>query len=121
MKSAVTTVYTNYFGFTGRAARSEFWYFILFVIVIGVVLNIIDSAIFGMGMGGVGILGGIFSLASLIPEIAVAIRRLHDSGRTGWWLLLVLIPLIGWLVLIYFYVQPSQPGANQYGPNPYGE
>lgn len=116
MKSAVVNVYTNYFGFTGRAARSEFWYFVLFTLIASVVLSIVDSAIFGIG-----VLGGLFSLASLIPGIAVSIRRMHDIGKPGWWILIGLIPLIGALVLIYFYVQPSQAGANEYGPNPYGE
>ena len=136
MKSAIVNVYTNYFGFTGRAARAEFWYFVLFTWIAYLLLSIVNSFVFGMnaadidpanmdGMGmaslwGIGILGGLFWLASVIPSIAVSIRRLHDIGRTGWWLLLIFVPL-GGFVLLYFYIKPSQPGANQYGPNPYGE
>lgn len=116
MKSAVTNVYTNYAGFSGRAGRSEYWYFALFMLIVVIVLGIVDNAIFGMGL-----LGGLFSLASLIPALAVGARRLHDINRTGWWLLLGLVPIIGALVLIYFFVQPSQPGNNEYGANPYGE
>lgn len=67
---------------------------------------------------GAGLLSTIFSLAILIPSIAVSVRRLHDIDRTGWWVLISLVPLIGWIVLLVFHVQDSTPGPNRYGPNP---
>lgn len=106
-------VLKKYTVFSGRARRAEFWWFTLINWVISVVLQLVDNAI---GTGG--ILGGLYALGVLLPSIAVAIRRLHDTDRSGWWLLLVFIPIIGWLVLLYFYIQDSQPEPNQYGPSP---
>ncbi|MGF1736303.1 DUF805 domain-containing protein [Photobacterium satsumensis] len=112
-------VLKNYAVFKGRAQRQEYWYFFLFNIVISVALSMIDSALGNPGAGeGAGLIGTIYSLVILIPSIAVGVRRLHDTGRTGWWMLIGLIPLIGWLVLVYFFVQDSQPAVNEYGPNP---
>jgi uncharacterized membrane protein YhaH (DUF805 family) len=99
---------------SGRARRSEYWYFVLFNLIIFIILTIIDYAI------NSAILSTIYSLAVLIPSIAVAVRRLHDTNRTGWWLLIGLIPIIGFIVLLIFMVQDSQKGENQYGPNPKG-
>ena len=82
-------------------------------------LGIADSLLGTMSSGArVGLLGGIYSLAVLCPSIAVGIRRLHDIGRSGWWLLIVLIPLVGWIVLIVWAATESDAGANQYGPGP---
>lgn len=109
----------KYATFSGRSRRSEYWYYILFYLIIAIVLGFIDRmAGTMMSNGTVGILGGLFGLAMLIPSLAVGARRLHDTGRTGWWQLIGLIPLIGIIVLIVFYVQDSHPGSNQYGPNP---
>ena len=109
----------KYATFSGRSRRSEYWYFILFYLIIAIVLGIIDRAAGTMTSNGtVGVLGGLFGLAMLIPSLAVGARRLHDTGRTGWWQLIGLIPLIGIIVLIVFYVQDSHPGSNQYGTNP---
>jgi uncharacterized membrane protein YhaH (DUF805 family) len=99
---------------SGRARRREYWYFVLFNLIIFIILTIIDYAI------NSAIISTIYSLAVLIPSIAVGVRRLHDTNRTGWWLLIGLIPIIGWIVLIIFMVQDSQKGENQYGPNPKG-
>ena len=74
----------------------------------------------GLGAVYLGLLSGLYSLAVLIPSIAVAVRRLHDTGRTGWWLLIGFIPLVGIIVLLVFLFTDSQPGPNQYGPNPKG-
>lgn len=106
-------VLKQYAVFTGRSRRKEYWMFVLFNFIIAVVLGFVEEAI-----GSSGILGGIYALAVLLPSLGVGIRRLHDTGRTGWWLLIGLIPLIGTIVLIVFMVQDSQPGANEYGPNP---
>jgi uncharacterized membrane protein YhaH (DUF805 family) len=106
-------VLKQYAVFSGRARREEYWMFLLFNIIIDLVLGGIEGL-----AGGPGILGIIYSLAVLIPSIAVSVRRLHDTDRSGWWLLIGLIPLIGAIVLLVFMVQDSQPGENQYGPNP---
>lgn len=111
-------VLKKYAVFNGRARRAEYWWFFLFSVIISIVLSVIDGFI--TGPQGIGILGLIYSLAVLIPSIAVGIRRLHDTGRSGWWLLISFVPLIGAIVLIVFFVLDSQPGENQYGPNPKG-
>ena len=105
--------------FSGRSRRKEYWYFVLFVVIIQVVLNILDTLIGVYDRStGAGLFSAIFSLAVLIPSIAVSVRRLHDIDRTGWWVLISLVPLVGWIVLLVFHVQDSTPGTNRYGPNP---
>ena len=112
-------VLKNYAVFRGRAQRQEYWYFFLFNILISIAFSFVDTLLATPGTEeGAGVLGTIYSLAVLIPSIAVGVRRLHDTGRTGWWMLIGLIPLIGALVLIYFFVLDSQPGTNEYGVNP---
>jgi len=109
----------KYAVFSGRARRKEYWYFVLFNISVSIVLAVIDAVTGSFSPeAGMGLLGGIYTLAVLIPVIAVSIRRLHDTGRSGWWLLIVLVPLIGVIVLLVFTVQNSKPGQNQYGANP---
>ena len=118
---AVRICLRKYADFNGRARRSEYWFFFLFTAIVGVVGGILD-AIFRTrsGMyGGTGPIQGILQLALLIPGLAVGARRLHDTGRSGWWLLIGLIPLVGWIILLVFFVQDSKP-ANQHGPNPKG-
>ena len=106
-------VLSNYAVFSGRARRKELWMFVLFNIIITIILSIVSQMI---GMDG--ILDGLYGLAVLVPSLAVGARRLHDTGKSAWWLLLCLVPIIGWIILIIFYVLDSQPGANEYGPNP---
>jgi len=112
-------VWKKYAVFNGRSRRKEYWYFVLFNLIVGMALGLVDSM---TGMynyeAGLGLLSGVYSLAVIIPGIAVGVRRLHDTGRSGWWLLIGLIPFIGAIVLIVFCVQDSQPGENGYGPNP---
>ena len=109
----------KYAVFSGRSRRKEYWYFALFVIIISFVLSIIDLLTGAYARTvGVGLLSSIFSLAVLIPSIAVTVRRLHDIDRSGWWLLIALVPLVGWIVLLVFSVQEGTPGSNRYGPNP---
>jgi uncharacterized membrane protein YhaH (DUF805 family) len=108
----------NYFTFTGRSRRKAYWMFVLFNIIAAVLAGVLDSLLGFAGENGYGPISGLYSLAVFIPGLALAIRRLHDTGRTGWWMLLGLIPLLGWIVLLIFFVTDSQPGANQYGPNP---
>ena len=120
----VDTVRNRYVDFKGRSSRREFWYFMLFYLIISLILGIIDSMVFGSapenGTPSAGVLGSIFSLALLLPSLGISIRRLHDIGKSGWWILIGLVPLIGFIVLLIFYIKDSQPGTNQYGPNPKG-
>ncbi len=109
-------VVKKYAVFDGRARRQEYWMFFLVNIIISIVLNLIGRAI---GLDSV--LSGIYSLALLVPSLAVAVRRLHDTDRSGWWLLIGLIPLVGFIVLIVFLAQDTKPGDNQYGSNPKDE
>ena len=102
----------HYVDFNGRAPRAEFWYFVLFNFIIALVVSGIGYAI------GLDKLGSLYSLLVLLPALAVSVRRLHDTGKSGLFVLLGLIPLVGALILIYFYAQASQPGDNQYGDNP---
>ncbi len=109
----------KYAVFEGRAQRSEYWYFVLFYTLIAIGLAIVDSATGTFAApAGLGLLGGIFTLAMLIPSLAVSIRRLHDTDRRGWWLFIGLVPFIGVIVLIIFFVLDSQPNTNRFGPNP---
>ena len=103
----------KYAKFDGRARRQEYWMFVLFNIIAVVIVSVIDAVL------GLGFLGFIYMLAVLVPSIAVAIRRLHDIGKPGWWILIGFVPIIG-LVLIYFLVLDSTPGENEFGPNPKG-
>jgi uncharacterized membrane protein YhaH (DUF805 family) len=113
-------VLKKYAEFSGRARRKEYWMFVLFNLIIVFVLGFIDGVLGLTTEGGMGILGGLYSLAVLLPSIAVGVRRLHDTGRSGWWLLIAFVPFIGAIVLIVFFVLDSQPGGNEYGPNPKG-
>lgn len=108
----------KYAQFQGRSRRAEYWWYALFTFAVSIVLALIDIAVFGTAAGGVGILGGLFALATLVPSIAVGVRRLHDTDRSGWWLLIALIPLIGAIVLIVFFVMDGAPGENKFGPSP---
>lgn len=111
---AVSTVLTQkYATFSGRARRSEYWFFYLFNVVVGAVLNGLAAV---TGAKAVSYVALIVLLALLIPNLAVAARRLHDTGRTGWWLLIGVIPIIGAIVLIVFLASDSQPQTNSYGP-----
>ena len=101
--------------FDGRARRKEYWFFILFNVIIALVLGFID------GLIGIQILSGIYFLAVLIPGIAVAIRRLHDTDRSRWWLLIAFVPLIGAIIVLVLMVLEGTPGGNKYGPNPRSE
>ncbi|VAW77199.1 Integral membrane protein [hydrothermal vent metagenome] len=100
----------KYADFSGRATRKQYWMFVLFYIIFYLILGTIDAALQTF------LLSPVFSLALFIPSISVAARRLHDTGRTGWWQLIYLIPLIGLIVMIVFLVQDSH-GDNEYGPN----
>lgn len=111
----------KYAVFSGRSRRMEYWYFVLFNIIVSIVLGVIDGLLGTSGSyAGAGLLSGIYGLAVLIPSLAVTVRRLHDIDRSGWWILIALVPLIGVIVLLVFALLEGTPGDNQYGPNPKG-
>lgn len=112
-------VLKKYFVFEGRARRKELWMFTLFNFIAIIVLSIIDGML-GLKVGDIGILGGIYNLAVLLPSLGVGARRLHDSNHSGWWLLLCLVPIVGAIALLVFFVLDSTPGSNRFGPNPKG-
>lgn len=107
-------VLQKYAVFSGRARRAEYWYFLLFHIIVITVLSFLSRIIGFLGV----MLMGLYSLGVIIPHLAVAVRRLHDTNRSGWFLLVGLVPFVGGIILIVFLAQDSQPGVNQYGPNP---
>jgi uncharacterized membrane protein YhaH (DUF805 family) len=107
-----TDVLKKYTEFSGRARRQEYWMFFLFNFIISIVISIIDAVL------GLGFLGLIYMLAVLLPSIAVAIRRLHDTDRSGWWFLIGFVPLIGGIWLLVLLVLEGTSGENQYGADP---
>lgn len=109
----------KYAVFSGRARRREFWLFHLYNLLFGLFLVLIEVVVgLPRGITGHGPLIAIFQVTLLIPNLAVSVRRLHDTNRSGWWLLINLIPIIGSITLFVFLVQNSQQGSNEYGPNP---
>ena len=115
---AVSSVFSKYFEFSGRALRSEYWYFMLFSILFGIVVGILDVVFFSSFMGE-GPLSLILTLAFLFPSITVAARRLHDSGRSGWWQLLA-FTIIGIPVVLYWYIKQGDQSENKFGMPPIG-
>jgi uncharacterized membrane protein YhaH (DUF805 family) len=114
-------VLKKYAQFEGRSRRKELWMFTLFNCLFSWPLYILGLVFHENALGTIFLgLYFIYVLAVLVPCLAVAIRRLHDTGRSGWWLLIILVPFVGPIILLVFYVLDSQPGANQYGPNPKG-
>ena len=115
----LVAVKQKYADFTGRATRSEYWYFVLFYLILSAGLMIVDALLgwFNSELG-IGVLSGIYTLALMIPSLSVTVRRLHDTGRSAWWLLVGLIPIVGGIVLLVFFVQDSQDAVNRFGTNP---
>ena len=115
---AIATGFKKYVTFSGRASRSEYWYWVLFSIIGSIVTATLDYAIFSEN-DFANPLNSIFGLICFLPALAVGIRRLHDIGRTGWWTLIA-FTIIGLIVLIVWACQKSDTGANAYGPEPVG-
>lgn len=116
---AVQTVLTQkYADFSGRARRSEYWWFYLAVLIAYAVFEILAIS---TGLKVLFLLLAIVALALFIPTLAVSVRRLHDTGRSGWWVLIPILPIIGTIILIVFLATDSTPGDNQYGPSPKGQ
>ena len=110
---AIQSVFSQYATFSGRARRSEYWFFVLFNYGISAALGFLGRYMFLFS-----ILSGLYSLAVLIPSLAVTWRRLHDIGKGGGWYFFILVPLVGWIFLLVWLCRDSQPGQNAYGPNP---
>lgn len=102
-----------YFNFSGRARRKEYWMFTLFNFLISFVISLVETLLYGNP-----VIAYIYSIALLLPGLAVCIRRLHDVGKSGWMYLIGLIPVVGAIWLLILFCTDSQPGANEYGPNP---
>jgi len=102
---SISTCFNKYGDFNGRASRSEYWWFVLFLFLASAALNMVNHS---------GMLGGLFSLATILPHLAVGARRLHDTNRSGWLQLLWIIPVIGWILLIIWMAQESHTGTNRF-------
>jgi uncharacterized membrane protein YhaH (DUF805 family) len=112
-------VIAKYATFRGRARRREYWRYILYYVIAFVTLVLVDMLTGTFNIESqLGFLSGLFLLFMLIPSVAVAVRRLHDTERSGWWVLLAFLPLIGQLVLLFFFIQEGDEGDNAYGPDP---
>ena len=122
MSEAIQSAFAHYADFSGRARRSEYWYFALFTFVVNVILNT-GHNLLGGGFGETDIFtvtSSLFSLVTLVPHLALIWRRLHDIGRSGGCYFLIFIPLVGIILLLVWFCTDSQIGDNQYGPNPKG-
>jgi uncharacterized membrane protein YhaH (DUF805 family) len=105
----------KYAQFSGRASRKEFWLFVLFYMIVYIILTILDTTLYTIHPGsGIGYMSGIFWLATIIPYIAVSVRRLHDTNRVGWWLLVAFIPIIGPIVLLVFFCSRGVETENRF-------
>jgi uncharacterized membrane protein YhaH (DUF805 family) len=111
---AIKSGFSNYVNFSGRASRSEYWFWILFYIIVLVVASVLD------GVLGTGLFAPIASLGLFLPGLAVSVRRLHDLDKSGWFILIGLIPLVGFIILIVWYCTKGTPGPNRFGPDPLG-
>lgn len=122
---AVKSAYRNYATFSGRAARSDYWWFVLFNVLVSLAIAAVEGGgqgSMGHGMMGyaydAGPVGSLWSLVNLLPGLALGARRLHDLDKSGWWLLLVLVPLIGWIFLLAWFCMKGTAGANRFGADP---
>ncbi|MGL5698126.1 MAG: DUF805 domain-containing protein [Kluyvera sp.] len=112
------SVLRNYIGFGGRARRKEYWMFVLVNVILTLVLGVVDKILGWQRAGGEGVLTTLYGILVFLPGLAVQFRRLHDTNRSAWWLLLLIIPLVGWLVILIFNCQAGTPGDNRFGADP---
>ncbi len=119
-KQSVAKCLNNYVTFSGRAQRSEYWYFVLFGVILGFLTGFLDAIFFGAPSdpNNVQPLNLIASLAMLLPGLSVSVRRLHDINRSGWWQLIVFIPVVGFILLIVWFCARGTQGDNRFGPDP---
>jgi len=108
-----SVIFEHYADFEGRARRSEFWWFYLAYVIVLITLSILADVhtVFGIAYWGLAVL-------LFLPGLTVSVRRLHDSGKSGWWFLIILVPLVGWIVFLVFMMLPSDDGSNRYGRSP---
>lgn len=111
---AIKSGFSKYVDFSGRAARSEYWFFTLFTMLVSLVTSVVDNIV----LSGAPVTNAIATLAFLLPGIAVAVRRLHDTERSGWWMLLIFIPLVGAIVLVVWFCMRGTVGPNRFGADP---
>lgn len=122
--AAIRSGFDHYVKFDGRASRSAYWWWALFVFIVGIVANVLDG-VFGLQQfrefngqmyAAGGVISGLATLALLLPNLSVTIRRLHDTDRSGWWWFIVIIPVVGWIIYLYFMIARGTPGPNRFGP-----
>jgi uncharacterized membrane protein YhaH (DUF805 family) len=116
--NAYVAAMRRYVTFAGRSSRQEFWMFTLIVVVLTLAAFAIDMVLGTAGEGGPGIVYAIVVLANFLPSLAAAIRRFHDTDRSGWWYLILFVPLVGWIIFLVFLCKPSTPGPNRFGAAP---
>lgn len=112
-QTSVQTCFRKYAVFQGRAARSEYWWFALALFLVALAVTVLDEA-----LGSADVLPALFAIATFLPTLAVQVRRLHDINRSGWWVLLGLIPLIGFIILVIWFIKPGDAGPNRFGSDP---
>jgi len=123
-QTGLRSFWKRYRDFGGRSRRSEYWFIQLFLVVTNIAVAIIDLALMGWDVdrfianGGGGIVGLVWILVTIVPALAVLVRRLHDTGKSGWWVLVGFLPLVGAILLLVFTVTDSSPGENKFGPSP---
>lgn len=113
-EAVVNAIQQNYCNFSGRASRSEFWWYQLFTFILGILVEIV----FCWSQNAMSIASGIIALGLLLPNLGICVRRLHDIGKSGWWIFISLIPVIAWILLLVWYCKDSQMEPNEYGPVP---
>lgn len=121
--NAIRSGFHKYVDFSGRASRSEYWWWVLFHLLVGIAAIGLDAILFPRASGSppyLGVLSAVVTLALFLPSLAVLVRRLHDTDRSGWWYLIAFIPLIGGIALLVFLASSGTPGTNRFGPPPRG-
>lgn len=121
MDAVKETLTQNYSNFSGRTRRSTYWYYALFAFIVGLIAQGLDAVLglkIGEGNSSVGVLNLLVSLALFMPSLSAVVRRLHDTGKSGWTYLIILVPIIGAFYILYLLVQDSQPGSNKWGSSP---
>ncbi len=117
-EQAVKSCLRKYVTFSGRAQRSEYWWWALFVFLSSLLVGVVEGLINGFAGENVGILNGAFSLATFLPGLSVLVRRLHDTNRSGWWFWIIFVPFVGWILLLVWLISKGTDGPNDCGPDP---
>jgi len=115
---AVKLGFQRYIDLSGRSSRAEYWWFAFFIALVDIIATAVDTVVLGTDLGDTGLLAAVWGLATLIPSLAIGVRRLHDINKSGWWLLLWFVLVIGWIVLIVWAIKRGDDGPNKYGPDP---